>query len=355
MAHELTHRADGFVEMGYAIGVDRWHGLGNELRDGATIEEWQVAAGMDWVIRRTPAQYYADRAGTDLRTWDDKHILVRSDSKLPLGMVSPDYNIVQPYEVLEFFRDLVADRGFKLETAGTLFGGSQFWALAKVTEAVLSGWDKVGGYVLINTSADGTKATSVRDTTVCVVCNNTLSMAVNAKSKKVVNVSHRNNFDPKKVQEQMGLTADNFSTFIEAANKLTTVKVTDAASEDFVLRLLRGASKDATLAAQVTEASVATGDTLTQLLAGPYIPKDDAQQRRPRGADTILALFNGAGMGSTEVGRQGTAWGLVNAVTEYVDHWSTAKTDSHRLSRAMFGDGDSIKTLALAAALEQLS
>ena len=355
MSHELTQRADGFVEMGYAPGVERWHGLGNELRAGATIEEWQVSSGMDWVIRRTPAQYFADRAGTDLRTWDDKQVLIRSDNKQPLGIVSPDYNIVQPYEVLEFFRDLVAERGFTLTTAGTMFGGAQFWALAKVTEAVLSGWDKVGGYVLLNTSADGSRSTTARDTTICVVCNNTLSSALNAKSKRVVSVSHRKNFDAKKVQYQMGLSEGNFSIFIEAANKLTTTKVSDAAAEDFVLRLLRGASRDAALAAQVNEASQATGDTFAQLLAGPYIPKDDEQQRRPRGADTILALFNGAGMGSTEVGRQGTAWGLVNAVTEYVDHWSTSKTDSHRLQRALLGEGDTLKTAAFSAALEQLA
>lgn len=340
MAHELTQREDGFVEMAYTAGVDPWHGLGNELRDSATIDEWQVAAGMDWVIRRSPAHYYADRACTQLRAWSDKQILLRSDNGNALGMVSQDYNIVQPYEMLEFFRDLVATQGFKLKTAGTLFGGAQFWALAEVTKVVLSGWDKVGGYVLINSSADGSKKTTVRDTTVCVVCNNTLSMALDAKSKRVVSVSHREHFSHERVQKQLGLSLENFATFTEAANLLTTVKVSAAGAEHFVENLLRAAAGSAKPVGDDEDA-----DDLDQ----------DAKQRKPRGMELILDLFNGGGMGSERLGRAGTAWGLVNAVTEYVDHHSTAKTASHRLQRALFGSGDELKTLALSSALEQLA
>jgi len=340
MAHELTIRQDGFVEMAFAKGVDRWHGLGNELRQGATIEEWQVSAGMDWVIRRSAAQYFADRACTDLRSWNDKQVLLRSDNGLPLGMVSPDYQIVQPYEMLEFFRDLVATQGFQLETAGTMFGGSQFWALAKVTQAVLSGWDKVGGYVLINSSADTSKKTTVRDTTVCVVCNNTLSAALAEGSKKVVTVSHREAFNSEKVLEQMGLSLENFNTFIEAADLLTTVKVSALDAENFVQTLLRKAASKAK-----PQGDDADADDLDA----------DAKSRKPRGMDLILELFDGSGLGSTQKGRAGTAWGLVNAVTEYVDHHSTAKTDSHRMERALFGSGDVLKTLALSKAIEELA
>lgn len=339
MAHELTTRQDGFVEMAYATGVERWHGLGNELRDGASIEEWTVAAGMDYVIRRSKAQYYADRGCTDLRSWDDKNVLLRSDTGLPLGMVSPDYKIVQPYEVLEFFRDLASAQGFRLETAGTMFGGSQYWALAKVTEAVLSGWDKVGSYVLINTSADGSRKTTVRDTTTCVVCNNTLSAALSQSSKKVVTVSHREDFDAERVQKQMGLSIENFSTFIKAANILTAIKVSDLVAEHFVQSLLKSS---------VSKTKPSGDDEDTDDLDA------DAKSRKPRGMDLILELFTGSGLGSLQKGRAGTAWGLVNAVTEYVDHQSTAKSASHRMQRAMYGTGDVLKTMALEKALTEL-
>lgn len=99
MAHELTERAGGMTEMAY-VGDTPWHGLGQTLKAGAKIEDWLTAAGMDWTIRRAPVHYHADRAATDMRKWDDKQVLLRSDTGAPLGIVSPDYNIVQPYEVL---------------------------------------------------------------------------------------------------------------------------------------------------------------------------------------------------------------------------------------------------------------
>lgn len=342
MADAITVRADGTHEMAAVDGVFVWwendQRVAGRLRPGASIEEWQVASGMDWIIRRSKAHYYADRAGTDLRAWADKNVLLRSDTGAPLGMVSPDYNIVQPYEVLEFFRNLTDTAGFQLETAGTLFGGSQFWATAKVAEAKVSGWDKIGGYVLINTSADGSRKTTVRDTTTCVVCANTLAMALDGASKKVVTVSHRENFDAERVQRAMGLSEEHFTAFIEAANTLTKVKVGEAAAEQFVLQLLRSSASKAQ----------AVGDD----------EDDDSMEvessRKPRGMDLILGLFDGAGLGATQKGRAGTAWGLVNAVTEYVDHHATAKSLSHRLQRAWMGTGDQLKTAALEKALFEL-
>ena len=44
MAHELSTRNNGFVEMAY-VGEKPWHGLGQELDANATIEQWQTSAG----------------------------------------------------------------------------------------------------------------------------------------------------------------------------------------------------------------------------------------------------------------------------------------------------------------------
>jgi hypothetical protein len=49
---------------------------------------------------------------------------------LPLSVVSQRYNVVQPREILEFYRDFTEVSGFELETAGVLKGGKKIWALA---------------------------------------------------------------------------------------------------------------------------------------------------------------------------------------------------------------------------------
>ena len=48
MAHALTIKADGTVEMAYATGVDRWHGLGNEILPTDSHEDIMRKGGLDW-------------------------------------------------------------------------------------------------------------------------------------------------------------------------------------------------------------------------------------------------------------------------------------------------------------------
>lgn len=51
-------------------------------------------------------------------SFEEQKVLYRSDSHLPLSVVSSRYKVVQPMEVLEFYRDLTEQFGFELETAG---------------------------------------------------------------------------------------------------------------------------------------------------------------------------------------------------------------------------------------------
>ena len=215
MAHELTITAAGAAEMAY-VGARPWHGLGQQLQPGASIETWKTAAGMAWQIRRAAVRFFADedtrRDCFELCEVPGETVLFRSDTRAPLGVVSPDYEIVQPGTVLEFFRDLVSDHGMQLESAGTLFGGRRFWALAKLAEQPVHAGDMVGGYLLLSTSADGTMATEARQTTVRVVCNNTLRLARAEDGGAVspVKLSHRTAFCDKRVKAQLGLARDNF-------------------------------------------------------------------------------------------------------------------------------------------------
>lgn len=317
MSHELTIRTNNQVEHAY-VGDTPWHGLGQRLTEGAPIETWQNAAGMDWKIQRSKVRYHFGADADDFKTWDDQHVLFRSDTKAPLGLVSPGYKTVQPRQVLEFFRDLVEESGYRLHTAGTLFGGRKFWALAKVAEAVVADQDRVGGYLLLSTSCDGSMATEARETTVRVVCNNTLSMARAVGSKGSIKVGHRSTFNAAAVKREMGLTAEHFDSFMDAARALSNVRVSNAAANAFVRNLLR-----------------------------PIETPDD--QRAPKGEADILRLFRGEAIGSGMA--SGSAWQMVNAVTQWVDHVKTAKSIDHRLDAAFFGAGDDLKNRAFELAM----
>lgn len=323
MVAAVTVRQDGFAEMAY-VGEKPWHGLGQELVAGADIETWKQAAGMDWRIQRGVVRYATSReADLGLMEMPDQHVLFRSDNRAPLGIVSPKYKVVQPGEVLEFFRDLTDANGYTLNTAGTLFDGRRFWALASIgEEACVVGEDKIGGFLLLSSSCDGTLATTARFTTIRVVCNNTLSMALQGKAKREVVVRHTSKFDAEKIKQELGLARDNFGEFMKAARQLSSVRMTNDRASEFIGSLLAE----------------------TKTVLGEDVRKSKQYQK-------IMDLFKGSAMGGTLVSSEGSAWGLVNAVTEFVDHHARAKTDAHRLASAWFGRGDDLKTEALERAL----
>jgi phage/plasmid-like protein (TIGR03299 family) len=320
MVAAVTVRKDGFAEMAY-VGQVPWHGLGQALAAGAPIETWLTQAGLDWTVKQTPVCF---RAGPTYHKLTDKQVLFRSDTQEALGVVSNKYKVVQPKEVLEFFRDLVGVNGYELNTAGTLGGGKKFWALASVgEEAAIIGDDTVRGFLLLATSCDGSLSTTARFVIERVVCQNTLEMAMGEKTMHKVNVSHRSQFSSSNVKAQLGLAEGSFREFLVAARRLAKVAVTKEQAETFTGALLRDHGMIAT---------------------------ENLVKSKP--VQSIQELFLGAGLGAELLGVAGTAWGLVNAITEYIDHRAKSKSDSHRLDNAWFGLGAQVKTAAMTRALE---
>ena len=319
MSHELTISPTGKAEMAY-VGATPWHGLGQTLDENATLDEWRVAAGMDWSINASVVQYSVPRMidgepTVETLTCKDRVVLYRSDTTAPLAVVSNRYQVVQPVEALEFFRDMIEAGGYTMETAGTLFGGKRLWALARSGRGFdLPGGDAVNDYILLATGCDGGLATSVRDTAIRVVCNNTLTTALDTKAKYVT-VRHSTRFNPDAVKQKLREVSASFDAFARAAEALARVQVN---------------ARDAS-------------SLLARILPEPA----DRPVEETRGFKRIMELFGGRGIGATLPSAEGTAWGLLNAVTQDVDHSTTARTADNRLNSAWFGAGDELKSRAL--------
>lgn len=318
MAHELTIRADGYTEMAF-VGATPWHGLGQALDQNATIEQWRIAAGMDWQIESSPVRYEPHGVDGDLLQVARQNVLFRSDNFAPLSIVSERYQVVQPAEVLEFFRDLVEESGFRLHTAGTLFGGKRLWALAETGKfAEVTDGDGIGGFLLLSTSADKSLATTARFTSVRVVCNNTLSLSVQ-NNAHCVSFTHARKFDHELMKAKLGKAVASFDSFMEMAKYLEKQRLTAEQADNFVKRILF---------------------TAEQLNDPEFI----SEKSRPY--NKILDLFKGEAKGGELVGD--TKWALLNSVTEYFDHHHPSRTDDARLNNTWFGNGDMIKNRAVA-------
>lgn len=312
--------------MAYA-GETPWHGLGNRLARKQPIEVWARQAGMDWRIEETPVCFMSGQAGTlgAIHSFSEQKVLYRSDTKAPLSVVSNRYQTVQPRAILEFYRDLTEAGGFELETAGVLKEGRKLWALAKTgQQTVLKGGDTVNGYLLLATACDGTLATTAQFTSVRVVCNNTLAIAL-ADGSGAVKVPHRTQFNPQAVKQQLGIAVASWDSFMVRMRALSERKVRPATAHDFFRRLL-------------DMPSLTTSESKPQ-------PNDRALR-------AIQALYDGKGMGADLPSASNTAWGLVNAVTQYADHERRARSADHRLDSAWFGVGANLKQRAWDEALK---
>ena len=318
------------VESMAYVGQTPWHGLGNALTPKQSIDVWAHQAGMNWEILQTPVCYAPDPADMPFQ-FDERCVLYRSDNLAPLSVVSQRYQIVQPREILAFYRDLTERSGFELETAGVLKGGRKLWALARTGQSTaLKGNDVTKGYVLLATACDGTMATTAQFTSVRVVCNNTLAIAT-ADHSGAVKVPHSTRFDAQAVKRQLGISVSAWDDFMYRLKHLSERKVKPREAEAFMQQVFNGKVQDG-----------AAGDARQD--DAPALPN-------ARAMVTTLSLFHGNGMGSQLASSDGTAYGLLNAVTEFVDHQRRARSRDHRLDSAWFGQGAALKDRALQEAM----
>ena len=291
-----------------------WHGLGNRLTEKQPIDVWAKQAGMDWNIKQSPVYFHSQRHTSVL--YPDHQVLFRSDTEQALSVVSSRYQVVQPREILEFYRDLTEAGGFEMETAGVLKGGRKVWALAKTNQsAVLKRNDVVNGYLLLATACDGTLATTAQFTSVRVVCNNTLAVAL-ANGSGAVKVPHSTTFNAQAVKKQLDISVSSWDHFIYRLKTLSERKVNNAEAQNFVQRLFK------------------------EIASSPSTVNESAMKK-------VMALYDGGGRGAELTSSKGTAFGLLNAVTEFVDHERRARSQDYRLDSAWFGAGALLKQKSL--------
>lgn len=316
MAHEID-MSNGRANMAF-VGETPWHGLGAQVPVDLPFERWAEVAGLNWAIAKSQVFFQLpDAEDGEVEAVPGRSVLYRTDTKAPLSIMSSErYKIVQPREIINFYEDLVSTAGFRLHTAGSLRGGQKIWALAETgREFRIQGQDRINTFLLLATSCDGTLATTAQFTSIRVVCNNTLTMAVEGKTTDAVHVSHATEFDPDTVKLQLGIVDDVTETFEETVTEMSKIKMSEQDAIKFLSNLLGG----------VTETAI-----------------DKAKQRT---LYSLYTLYSGQGKGADLRSAQNTLWGAVNAVTEFYDH-GAARTNDARLNSAWFGTGAKMKRKA---------
>lgn len=327
MAHELT-ATDSMM-----TAIEKpWHGLGVTLDHAAKWQEAAEASGLAaWTVVQQP-----------LITINPKGVAapvadfvanVRSDNNAILGVVGADYQPVQNLDGFKFLDELLGSGEVLFESAGSLKGGRLVWALARVagTGWEVSAGDRMAPYVLFSNAHDGTQAVRVLPTLVRVVCWNTLSAALargdsqqrrnrrKGMADGQISLRHTGDMNARlaEVREALMLTRTFSNARVLEARKLVAYLPSKAQADEYIEALFPTESEKGVIV-----------DRRAELIR-----------------DWHTCPRNNVG------GVKGTAWGLYNAVSEWVDH-RAGRTAEGRFESALLGERARLKAQAWSMALD---
>lgn len=326
MAHNLEI-INGQAQMAYA-GETPWHGLGVRVSDDLTPKEMQVAAGLDWSVSKE------DMYVGDMKV-PGKQALVRSSDNKILDVVGDQWIPVQNDDAFNFFDEYVKAGGMEMHTAGSLQDGKIVWALAKVNETftLFGGKDEVESYLLLSNPHNYGRGVDVRFTPTRVVCNNTLSMALDGKASLGISLNHRQEFDVEKVQMALDQASKQMNTYKEAAEFIGSKRYTEEKLFEYFNRVFPMTTKQSNVV------------SFEELMSSFKSGKNTGVSRNAREALEVVNTQPGA-----ELGR-GTWWSAYNAVTYMTNHTLGVSNDS-RLKSTWYGYNKNRNIEALGLAVE---
>ncbi len=307
------------VESMFYVGKEPWHGLGTPIPADKqlSVREAIVAAKLDWRVELRPL-YTEKPDGCAKSGILDHYAVCRTSDNAFLGLVGPDYVPLQNEEALKWFQPFLDFDSATLETAGSLNGGKQVWALAKIRDGKMDVGkeDPVAHYILLSNAHDGSIAVRVGFTPIRVVCNNTLTLAHYSKASQLLRVRHTSglHYNLELIREIMNVAGREFSATVAQYRRLQKRGI-DASGLERYVRVVFS------------------------------LPEDKGGKEL---IPNIIYLFE-HGRGSKEAGR--TYWGAYNAVTEYLNYFR-GRTQDNTLSSLWFGESTRISRQALTTALK---
>lgn len=317
MAHNIAQINGKYAFFGTQAA---WHRLGQVVDGAQTWEQAMNLAQLNWTVEKT--QLVSPYTGEPISAYGT----FRSDTKQLLGVVGEGYSVIENRFAFDFVDTILsAENGAHYEAAGALGNGEKIWCLAKINgETDITGTGDVHKwYLLFCTSHDGSLATTVKVTNVRVVCQNTMTQALNMQST-TARIRHTKNAN-EKLTLAKSLLANAVHSVHDVEEKLRELSKRVVSKESFsnVMKKLFGDFEESTRAKnKVLE------------VAGLYDFNDGNQFPEIRG----------------------TAYNLLNAVTEYTDHKSgIRRTESRqgstdeaiRAENALFGTGADMKEKAV--------
>jgi phage/plasmid-like protein (TIGR03299 family) len=319
------------VESMFSVRQMPWHREGTILADYPG--DWAEArrlAGLDWdpVTTEVYAVNGINADGTfrydPIPGWKS---INRSDTGAVLSLNRDTYTVIDHGEMGEIVEAVLSQPNVKWETAGVLDSGRAVWCLALLDEPInLPGDDSPTlPYLAITNRHDGTGACALRATAVRIVCANTFRAAEleGERTGTTFSFVHKTRWRDRIEDARKAVTGAQaeMRRYTELASELLGIRVTPAQRELFITEFI------------------------------PKPPDGLITDRVARNVDEARQALRLLFDSPTTQPVNHTAYGLVQAAGEYLDHVRNARSWETRLNRTLIRP-EPLKHRALSLARE---
>ena len=264
-----------------------WNQLGIDVTGASSAEEALNMSDLNWDVVSNPIY---DAFGNVINGYAAN---TRSSDGEVLGIVGTRYQIVQNTEAFDFTNSLVQN-GVEFERAGVFHHGRAVWLLAKLPQHTILG-DEHDPYIVFINSHDGTGAIKVCMVPIRIACSNALNFALK-KASRSWSTRHMGNIAAKleEAKHTLGLANVYMDNLEKMAEQLATKNFTLAQFEAAFDKIF------------------------------PIDKNKDSERKIRNIVDMKEGMFKALNAPDLANFRN-TAWGAINAVTDYIDHADPAR------------------------------
>jgi phage/plasmid-like protein (TIGR03299 family) len=198
--------------------------------------------------------------------------------------------------------------------------GERVWILAKIPGAIkVRGRDIVNKYLLLTNSHDGQSGVRVKLTPIRVVCNNTLTAALQGVGDFTIPRSLAMGEDGQQAASLLEESGVLYGKLDAIFGRMAGIRITASELLDYVMAL---------------------------------IPEKEAGDASASDVWANVLALHESGQGASLA--RGTLWGAYNSVTEYADHLMASTQRASQLESIWFGQGERLKAKAFQLAERML-
>jgi phage/plasmid-like protein (TIGR03299 family) len=308
--------------------------VGSDVTQTSSLNEAMQQADLNWTVSKRPIYVPTQ---TEYATTNKWFANTRDDVDHILGIVGPDYQIIQNSE-LAYMASRVCGTDVKVETCGSIQGGQRVWLqLSSNPFAVGPKKDEVQPKFLLTNGHTGMHPLAALPTTVRVICENTLNMALNTgrKNNMMITLKHTGNIQDRleSLINAIHEFKDRTQNFQEKAEVLANKSV----STEFVQNFWTNVYMD---------------------MFGNIHNNPTTEQQNEDNKDARSTMIKWSNTFDLETPVSGSnLWTAMNAVTYWIDHNQIYRGNNkaeNRFVDVLFGTGAKEKVAVMDRALSMV-